>query len=159
VAQLMAMSGYKVLFRVGNASPAEQSLERVRNLLQRGSQKPKGSDAEPNPLLERIVPITSNEALAEADLVVEAVSEDLAIKEKVFEQLSSIVKPDCLLATNTSALSVSQIASKVKESERFIGMHFFHPVDKMPLVEIISHKGTRREVLARAAGFVSRLNK
>jgi len=159
VARLMAMSGHKVLFRVGNITPAEQAMEKVRSLLQRDSQKSKDSDKELEALLERIVPITSNEPLADADLIVEAVSEDFGIKSGIFGKLSSVVKPDCVLATNTSALSISQLALAVKENGRFLGLHFFHPVDKMPLVEIISHKGTRREVLARAAGFISRLGK
>ena len=102
---------------------------------------------------------TAWDGFLEADLVVEAVFEKPELKLDVLAALSEQVAEDTVLATNTSAISVEHLATAVRSPERFLGMHFFSPVERMPLVELIPHSGTSSETLARATAAVSRLGK
>jgi 3-hydroxyacyl-CoA dehydrogenase/enoyl-CoA hydratase/3-hydroxybutyryl-CoA epimerase len=97
--------------------------------------------------------------LADSEFVLEAVAEDLDTKRDVMQKAEAVVSAECTLASNTSSLPLEQICSGLKKPDRFVGTHFFHPVDRMPLVEIIALKSTARKSLARAADFVTRLEK
>jgi 3-hydroxyacyl-CoA dehydrogenase / enoyl-CoA hydratase / 3-hydroxybutyryl-CoA epimerase len=97
--------------------------------------------------------------MANADLVIEAVAERLEVKRSVFSQLAKQVRPDCILATNTSSLSVTAIAEGLPHPERVVGMHFFNPVKKMPLVEVVLGEQTSREVALSVAALAVRLGK
>jgi 3-hydroxyacyl-CoA dehydrogenase/enoyl-CoA hydratase/3-hydroxybutyryl-CoA epimerase len=97
--------------------------------------------------------------LADAQFVLEAVAEEVEAKQQVMRQVEAVVSPDCTIASNTSSLPLDEIGSVLKKSDRFVGVHFFHPVDRMPLVEVIALKTTARKSLARAADFVSKLDK
>ncbi|HEY9791819.1 MAG TPA: enoyl-CoA hydratase-related protein [Candidatus Obscuribacterales bacterium] len=97
--------------------------------------------------------------LSDCQLVLECVPEDVALKHSVLKQIESVVSPDCTIASNTSALSLAELARGLDKNDRFVGLHFFHPVDRMPLVEIISLKTTSRKAAARAADFVTKLGK
>ncbi|CUU61044.1 3-hydroxyacyl-CoA dehydrogenase / enoyl-CoA hydratase / 3-hydroxybutyryl-CoA epimerase [Parafrankia irregularis] len=110
-------------------------------------------------LLARITPTADAADLAGADLVVEAVFESPDLKQQVFQQAEDVVIPDALLASNTSTLPISQLAQGVRRPENFIGMHFFSPVDRMPLVEIIVGEQTSDATLARALDVVQQLRK
>jgi 3-hydroxyacyl-CoA dehydrogenase/enoyl-CoA hydratase/3-hydroxybutyryl-CoA epimerase len=94
-----------------------------------------------------------------ADLVVEAVLENLDVKRDVFHRLESLVEDDAILASNTSSIPIGEIAALARRPERFIGLHFFNPVDRMPLVEVITHRGTDRTVTATVVEFAKRLGK
>lgn len=102
---------------------------------------------------------TDINALAEADCVIEAIYEDLDAKKEVFGELEEIVDESCLLATNTSSLSVAKMASDLKHPERLVGLHFFNPVAAMPLVEIIKHRKSSDEAVATAFGLTKALKK
>jgi 3-hydroxyacyl-CoA dehydrogenase / enoyl-CoA hydratase / 3-hydroxybutyryl-CoA epimerase len=97
--------------------------------------------------------------MAHVDLVIEAVAERLEIKQSVFQQLAAQVRPDCILATNTSSLSVTAIADGIPHPERVVGMHFFNPVKKMPLVEVVLGEQTSREAALSVAALAVRLGK
>ncbi len=97
--------------------------------------------------------------LADCQLVVESVTEILDTKQSVLKAVEASVSPDCTIASNTSSLPLSEISSVLQKNDRFVGLHFFHPVDKMPLVEIVSLKTTSRKAVARAADYVLRLGK
>src|SRR5262249_30713597 len=97
-----------------------------------------------------ISPTTDWTGFRHCDFVIEAVVEKLEIKKEVFRELSRRVRPDCILATNTSALSITQISQAAEQPGRVVGMHFFNPVHKMPLVEIIQGKETSPSAVATA---------
>jgi 3-hydroxyacyl-CoA dehydrogenase/enoyl-CoA hydratase/3-hydroxybutyryl-CoA epimerase len=110
-------------------------------------------------LLARITPTAEVADLAGCDAVVEAVFEDTALKHKVFQEIQEVVAPDALLCSNTSTLPITALAEGVERQADFIGLHFFSPVDKMPLVEIIKGKRTGEEALARAFDLVRQIGK
>lgn len=110
-------------------------------------------------ILARITTVETLEALAGCDLVIEAVFEDMALKKTVIAQLAAIVAPDCLIASNTSALSITEIASVSGNPGRFIGLHFFSPVDRMHLVEVVRGGQTSDTTLAAALDYVRHLKK
>jgi 3-hydroxyacyl-CoA dehydrogenase / enoyl-CoA hydratase / 3-hydroxybutyryl-CoA epimerase len=107
----------------------------------------------------RITPTDSLDDIAGCDAVIEAVFEDLALKHETFGKVCGIVGPDTLIASNTSSLPITSLAEAVDRPERFLGLHFFSPVDRMPLVEIIRGKSTSDEALARGYDLVRRLDK
>lgn len=110
-------------------------------------------------LLARITTTADPQDLAGCDAVIEAVFEDTALKHKVFQEIQHIVEPDALLCSNTSTLPITALAEGVERQTDFIGLHFFSPVDKMPLVEIIKGKRTGEEALARAFDLVRQIKK
>ncbi len=110
-------------------------------------------------MLARITPTADPQALAGCDAVIEAVFEDTALKHKVFQEIQDVVEPDALLCSNTSTLPITTLAEGVTRPVDFIGLHFFSPVDKMPLVEIIKGERTGDEALARAFDLVRQINK
>jgi 3-hydroxyacyl-CoA dehydrogenase/enoyl-CoA hydratase/3-hydroxybutyryl-CoA epimerase len=101
----------------------------------------------------------SSPTMARTGIAIEAVFEDMTLKKKIFTDLASKVPSECILATNTSSLSVTEMAEAVERPERFIGMHFFNPVEKMPLVEIIRGAKTSEETVAKVAAFATEMGK
>lgn len=141
IAQLAASTGHKVLLSEMTPQRAVAAVENMKR-----------------PDLD-VSPVAAPAEMAGADLILEAVFEDLDVKGKVFSSLADVVSSECVFATNTSSLSVEEIASKVKYPERVVGLHFFHPVDKMPLIEVISHRKAAPSAVARALSFASKLDK
>ena len=131
---------------------AEKALTK---LVDKGRQTREKADA----ILARITPSTDYELLRDADMVVEAVFEDRAIKAEVTKKLDAVLPASCVLASNTSALPISLLAQASERPDRFIGLHFFSPADKMPLVEVIRGKQTSDATLAQALDFIAQLKK
>jgi 3-hydroxyacyl-CoA dehydrogenase/enoyl-CoA hydratase/3-hydroxybutyryl-CoA epimerase len=102
---------------------------------------------------------TNSPTIARSGIIIEAVFEDIQLKKRIFSDLAQRVSPDCILATNTSSLSVTEMAGAVSGAHRFIGMHFFNPVEKMPLVEIIRGRDTSDETVARVAALTTEMGK
>ena len=115
----------------------KRSLSNIENLLNKRVQKGKMTNDEVKALLGRIVPSTDVKDAADADFVIEAVIENVQLKQKIFAQLEEVVRKDAILATNTTACAISEIASALKEPSRLVGMHFFNPAVVMKLVEIM----------------------
>ena len=137
IAQVAADHGHPTIIFDIHGPALVAAKERLAKVMARLVEKGRKTEAEAKNLQARIRYVDRLEACAKAGLVVEAVVEDLAIKRKIFTQLSDLVTSDCILATNTSSLAVTAIASAVDKPERVLGAHFFNPAPLMPLVEIV----------------------
>ncbi|HEY2382140.1 MAG TPA: 3-hydroxybutyryl-CoA dehydrogenase [Terriglobia bacterium] len=145
IAHVAARSGFKVLLHDVEQRFLDRSLQTIEKNLDREVTKSKISEEDKTAALARIAASTKASALAEADFVIEAVSEDLGIKARVFESVDGIARPGVILASNTSSISITKIASKTKRPDKIIGMHFMNPVPVMTLVEIVRGLATSDE--------------
>jgi len=138
IAQIAALGGYETFLYEIDEKQLERGLEMIRNGMRRGAERGRWSEPEAAEALERLRTDTLIELLRDGELVIEAAPEDLDVKRDVFGRLASICGPGAVLATNTSSLSVTAIASAVPEPQRIVGMHFFNPPALMQLVEIVA---------------------
>jgi 3-hydroxybutyryl-CoA dehydrogenase len=145
IAHVAARSGFKVLLHDLEQRFLDRAVQTIAKNLDREVAKSKISEEEKSAALARLVPVTKNSALSEADFVIEAVVEDLEMKAKVFETMDGIARPDVILATNTSSISITKIGSRTKRPDKIIGMHFMNPVPVMTLVEIVRGLATSDE--------------
>ena len=137
IAQLAIEAGYETVGREVSDELGTKAHDRIAHFLQRKVDKEQMSAAERESALASLALTTELSGFADCDLVIEAIVEDLDAKLVLFRELEGIVRPDAILATNTSALSVTEIAAAVSTPERVVGMHFFNPAPLMPLVEIV----------------------
>lgn len=147
IAQLMAQKGIEVILSDVDQSIVKRSLDNIEKGLQRRVEKGKMTEDEVKDILGRISPSEGVKDAAPADFVVEAIIEDVGIKQKTFGELESVVKEGVILASNTTACSISEISSKAQDPGRIVGMHFFNPAVVMKLVEIMPGLATRPEVV------------
>lgn len=159
IAQLGIEAGYEVVGREVSDDLGERARERISHFLQRKVDKGQLTAEARDAALARLALTTDLAALANCDLVIEAIVEDLSAKLELFRQLEAIVRPDAILATNTSALSVTEIAAATATPERVVGMHFFNPAPLMPLVEIVRAELSSDEAVETAYGVGERLGK
>src|SRR5213076_3383495 len=137
IAQVSVQSGFETIGREVSDDLAQRGRSTIERYLTRGVEKGRLSQEERDGALGRLALTTELADLADCDLVIEAVLEELELKREVFAELDRITRPEAVLATNTSALSVSEIAEATKRPERVVGMHFFNPAPVLPLVEIV----------------------
>lgn len=137
IAQVAAMAGHEVHVYDANPVAAQTAAENLKVSLKKLVEKGKCSKEKASQILTQVFFQSSIDKLNACSLIIEAIVEDLSIKKEVFVALESIVSDNCILASNTSSLSIASIASACKKPERFIGIHFFNPANIMPLVEII----------------------
>ena len=159
IAHWLVSHGVRVLMTDVNPGALAAGALRVKTLLDDGVRKHAHSRKEARDAMDRLSLTHERVPLARYPLLIEAATEDLALKKIIFTDLASRCAPDTILATNTSALSVTELASCVPFPERVIGLHFFNPVHRMMLVEVIRHAGTGEEALATAVAFVQRIGK
>ncbi|MFH8366899.1 3-hydroxyacyl-CoA dehydrogenase NAD-binding domain-containing protein [Streptomyces sp. NPDC018031] len=159
IAYSCARAGIEVVLKDVSAEAAARGKAYSEGLLAKAVAKGRTTEAARDELLARITPTADPQDLAGCDAVIEAVFEDPALKHKVFQEIEGIVAPDALLCSNTSTLPISVLAEGVQRTADFIGLHFFSPVDKMPLVEIIKGERTGDEALARAFDLVRQIRK
>lgn len=148
IAQVAASAGHTVYLFDSRHDAAAQALEAMGKSLQKLEEKGKIGQGMGNILISRIQAVPSLDAMDDADLVIEAIVEQLPAKQEVFSKLETVVSPNCIIATNTSSLSVTAIASACKKAERVIGLHFFNPATLMPLVEVIPAVQTEEQLAA-----------
>jgi len=159
IAHTAAASGFPVtLIDVGD-DVLQRAVGTISANLQRGVDKGKMTAEEKQAVLGRIAPATNDEAVAEADIVIEAIVENLGAKTALFEKLDRLAKPECLLASNTSSISITKIAAATKRPDKVIGMHFMNPVPVMTLVEVIRGIATSDETYAKTEDLAKRMGK
>lgn len=155
IAQVFAQAGCLVHLSDVRPELLDRGLKIIEKSLDRFVQKGTMSVQDRNATLSRISPATGLAALASCGLVVEAVTENIAVKTAVFQELDKICAPEALLATNTSSISITKLASATRRADRFIGMHFMNPVPLMKLLEVIrgleTSDGTCRKIMDLAA--------
>lgn len=137
IAQVATTSGCEVFLYDTNSAQTEKSLLILKNTLHRLVEKQKISAEKSEEVFNKIKPCNDLQDFATCDLVIEAIIESKEIKTKVFQNLEEIVSENCVIASNTSSISITSLSSELKNPERFIGIHFFNPAPLMPLVEII----------------------
>jgi 3-hydroxybutyryl-CoA dehydrogenase len=159
IAQLAIEAGYETAGREVSDELGAQARDRIAHFLQRKVDKERMTSNEREAALGRLSLKTDLSDFADCDLVIEAIVEDLGAKHQLFRDLERVVPPDAILATNTSALSVTEIASAVSTPERVVGMHFFNPAPLMPLVEIVRGELSSDEAVDAAVTVGERLGK
>jgi 3-hydroxybutyryl-CoA dehydrogenase len=159
IAQLCLEAGVATVGREVSAELGEQARDRIGHFLTRKVEKGQLEQSERDAALARLSLTTDLDAFADCDLVVEAIVEELEPKRELFAALDGICRPDAVLATNTSALSVTEIAAATTRPERVVGMHFFNPAPLMPLVEIVRAELTEDGPFETAFAFGERLGK
>ncbi|MFE1854530.1 3-hydroxyacyl-CoA dehydrogenase NAD-binding domain-containing protein [Streptomyces sp. NPDC059489] len=159
IAYSCARAGIEVVLKDVSLEAAVKGKEYSEKLCAKAVGRGRTTQEKANALLARITPTAEAADLAGCDTVIEAVFEDSTLKHKVFQEIENVVEPDALLCSNTSTLPITALAEGVQRQSDFIGLHFFSPVDKMPLVEIIKGERTGEEALARAFDLVRRINK
>jgi 3-hydroxyacyl-CoA dehydrogenase len=161
IAQVAAQAGCEVVALEGNQAALDMGLGRIENSLgkmgaravKKGKQTEEQAAAFASATLGRITGTLNQADLADCDLIVEAIIEDLDIKKKLFGELGALCKPETILASNTSSFPIAEMAAASGRPERFVGLHFFNPVQLMRLVEVVSTDKTDAEVSAAARTF------
>ncbi|MFF5563553.1 3-hydroxyacyl-CoA dehydrogenase NAD-binding domain-containing protein [Streptomyces sp. NPDC012623] len=159
IAYSCARAGFDVVLKDVSPEAADRGKEYARGRLAEALARGRTTEADRDALLARITPTADPADLAGCDVVIEAVFEDGALKRKVFQEVEDFVEPDALLCSNTSTLPITELAEGVHRPADFIGLHFFSPADRMPLVEIVRGGRTGDEALARAFDLVRALRK
>ena len=159
IAQLALEAGFDTLGREVDLERAEKARDQIAHFLTRKVEKGTLSQEARDAAVGRLSLTTALADLADCDVVIEAAYEDLEVKHELFQVLESVVRDDTIIATNTSALSVTEIASVLQRPERAVGMHFFNPAPLMPLVEIVRAERTDEDVFERAFELGAKLGK
>ena len=159
IAQVCVQAGLDVVGREVSAELGERARARIDGYLSRGVDKGRLSTEEKDAALARLTTTTELGDLAGCDLVIEAIVEELEPKRSLFRELDALVRPDAILATNTSALSVTAIAAATMRPERVVGMHFFNPAPVLPLVEIVRTDLASEEAVEDAVELARRIGK
>ncbi len=159
VAQVAAQSGYDVVFQNRRQASVDRGLARIQKSLERLASKGKIDEADATKALGRIRGVVPLEELKGCERVIECAPEDLDLKREILEKLDGILNEDAIIATNTSSLSVTKLASYVSRPGHFVGMHFFNPVPAMKLVEIVRGMRTNDSTVAAVRGMAEKMGK
>ena len=159
IAHVSATAGFEVLLYDVTLELAQTGVAKIRKNLEVGVEKKKVTPADRDAALQRIKPTASLSDLAGCQLTIEAVPEKIELKQKLFAQLSALCAPDALLASNTSSLSLTEIAAAATQPQRVVGMHFFNPVHLMKLLEVVRAFQTSDETIAAARAYAEKIGK
>ncbi len=159
IAQVAAQSGYHVQLVEVAQAPLEAGLKTIRRNLDRAVEKGRLSDEGRSEVLGRLVGSTNLADLADADVVVEAIVEDFDTKAALLAELDRVCKPETIIASNTSSISITRLAASTRRADRVIGMHFFNPVPVMKLVEVISGVETSGDTRAQLLSLAQSMGK
>jgi 3-hydroxyacyl-CoA dehydrogenase / enoyl-CoA hydratase / 3-hydroxybutyryl-CoA epimerase len=159
IAYVCAKAGIEVVLKDVSQEAADRGKGYSKTLVEKAVSRGRSTQEKADELLARITPTDDPAAAAGADLVIEAVFEDPAVKAQVFAEIEPYLAPDALLGSNTSTLPITDLAEGVSRPDEFIGLHFFSPVDKMPLLEIIKGEKTNEATLYRALDVAKQIKK
>ncbi|WP_460450726.1 3-hydroxybutyryl-CoA dehydrogenase [Alsobacter sp. SYSU BS001988] len=159
IAQVCAQAGYDVMLNDISEERIHAAIETIDGNLSKLAQKGTIEDADRRQAMQRVKPARSYDDLGACDIVIEAATENEEVKRKIFTQLCSSLKPDAMVASNTSSISITRLASVTDRPERFIGIHFMNPVPRMQLVELIRGIATEDPTFEAAKELISRLGK
>lgn len=159
IAQIASLSNIEVVLYDINDTLLRQALERIKTDMKKGIEKGKLTKEQTTEAFARIHPRTHLGDLGHSEIIIEAIIEDLRVKKDLFKHLEADSKPNTILASNTSSLSITAIASGVRHPERVVGMHFFNPAHIMKLVEVVQGMQTSAEAVQRTADLAHQLGK
>ncbi|ELT47885.1 3-hydroxybutyryl-CoA dehydrogenase [Ochrobactrum sp. EGD-AQ16] len=159
IAHVCALAGFDVLLHDAAADRLEKGIATINGNMARQVASGKLLEDQRAAAMKLIRPANSMEDLAGVDLAIEAATEDETVKRKIFAQLCSVLNPEAILATNTSSISITRLASTTDRPERFIGIHFMNPVPVMKLVELVRGIATDEETFRKSNDFVTALGK
>ena len=159
IAQVAAQSGYNVTVSDISEEQLEKAKKLIEKLLTRSVDKGRITEEEKEATIGRLSYEQTYDKMAEADLVIEAASENINVKKSIFQKVCTVAPEDAILATNTSSISITDLSQVVTNPERFIGMHFFNPVPVMKLLEIVKGLNTSEETIAKVKGIGATLKK
>jgi 3-hydroxybutyryl-CoA dehydrogenase len=159
LAQVIAQAGFDVVFQNRRQESVDRGLGRIRKSLDRLAGKGKISGGDASDVMARIRGVVPLEELKGCERVIECAPETLALKQEILEKLDGIVSDEAIIATNTSSLSITKLASYVKRPGHFVGMHFFNPVPALKLVEIVRGMRTNDSTVAAVRGLAEKLGK
>ncbi|MFY9175611.1 MAG: 3-hydroxyacyl-CoA dehydrogenase NAD-binding domain-containing protein [Peptococcia bacterium] len=159
IAQTVAQAGYSVYLTDKNKNALESGLDSIRKGLELLEKKGNITEQEKNDTLGRITLLEDMKGIVEPVLIIEAIVENMAVKKALWQELSPLIGPSTYLASNTSSLSITEQAVSTSNPDKFIGLHFFNPVPKMELVEIITGASTSEDTFQWAKEFVKSLGK
>ena len=159
IAHVFASAGYRVILRDVEKLFLDRGLETIGKNLDREVKKGKITEADKAAALSRIEPVTDIAALKAANFVVEAVPEQLELKAAVLKEVDAVLRPEAILASNTSSISITQLAAQTGRPDRFIGMHFMNPVPVMVLVEVVRGPATSEETFKTTMLLCEKLGK
>lgn len=158
IAQVFAAKGHTVLLYASSPASAQKHKDKIAQALAKRVEKGKMTQEQADEELENIR-VEERSACADADLFIESITENLVMKQELFAQLEELTGPEAILATNTSSLSLSEIAEGMRDPSRLVGIHFFNPAPAMKLVEIVRTKMVRPEIVEKAKEIVASLGK
>ncbi|HXD31779.1 MAG TPA: 3-hydroxybutyryl-CoA dehydrogenase [Pyrinomonadaceae bacterium] len=159
IAQVAARAGHRVIMRDVQDEFLQRGLGAINKSLNRDVEKARLSLEEKQAILERITPTTNLESLSDASFVIEAITENLELKTEVFRALDQITKPEAILASNTSSISITKLGAVTRRPDKVIGMHFMNPVPVMKLVEVIRGIATSDETYERVRALSEQMGK
>ncbi len=159
IAQVFAKADYKVLLSDNNKTALNVSLKLIEKNMSRLCEKGEISELQFKNALINVKPVNDLSELAETDLIIEAATENEKIKQEIFSQIQSLIKPSTILTSNTSSISVTRLAATTDRPEKFMGFHFMNPVPKMQLVELVKGIATSKDTFDTLANLVLLLGK
>lgn len=156
IAAWCALRGFHVTLQDREAKYIAPAIKRAYNLFKKRLKKPRLIQE----AMDRLMPdVNGATGLTHADVIIEAIFEDVEVKQNLYREIEPLIKPDALLATNTSSIPLEEISQALSKPERLVGLHFFNPVAKMPLVEIVAGKMTSANEINRAATFATQIDR